>query len=105
MGPKEDKAKRGLMIRAKYLIFWLWSSRVYGGGEEEIISFGAIHCFGSSKKKGGKISLEEISRKLRFGISLCVWNFGMELKFGNTCLSWVRKTLTLQYMCILVSLS
>ena len=29
----------------------------------------------------------------------------MELMFGNTCLSWVRKTLTLQYMCILVGLS
>ena len=36
-----------------------------------------------------------------------VWNifFCMELMFGNTCLSWVRKTLTLQYMCILISLS
>ena len=29
----------------------------------------------------------------------------MELIFGNTCLSWVRKILTLQYMCILVGLS
>ena len=29
----------------------------------------------------------------------------MELMFGNTCLSWVRKTLTLQCMCILVGLS
>ena len=29
----------------------------------------------------------------------------MELMFGNTCLSLVRKTLTLQYMCILVGLS
>ena len=29
----------------------------------------------------------------------------MELMFGNTCLSWVSKTLTLQYMCILVGLS
>ena len=29
----------------------------------------------------------------------------MELMFGNTCLSWIRKTLTLQYMCILVGLS
>ena len=28
----------------------------------------------------------------------------MELMFGNTCLSWVRKTLTFQYMCILVGL-
>ena len=29
----------------------------------------------------------------------------MELMFGNTCLSWVKKTLTLQHMCILVGLS
>ena len=29
----------------------------------------------------------------------------MELWYENTCLSWVRKTLTLQYMCILVGLS
>ena len=29
----------------------------------------------------------------------------MELMFGNNYLSWVRKTLTLQYMCILVGLS
>ena len=27
------------------------------------------------------------------------------MMFGITCLSWVRKTLTLQYMCILVGLS
>ena len=29
----------------------------------------------------------------------------MELMFGKTCLRWVKKTLTLQYMCILVGLS
>ena len=29
----------------------------------------------------------------------------MELMFGNACLSWIWKTLTLQYMCILVGLS
>ena len=29
----------------------------------------------------------------------------MELMFGNTCLSWVRKTLTLQCLCISVGLS
>ena len=29
----------------------------------------------------------------------------MELMFGDTCLSWVRKTLTLQYMCMLIGLS
>ena len=32
-------------------------------------------------------------------------NFGkdacLEILLENTCLSWVRKTLTLQYMCIL----
>ena len=36
-------------------------------------------------------------------------NFGkdayLEFFLENTCLSWVRKTLTLQYMCILVGLS
>ena len=42
-----------------------------------------------------------------YGIYIClelVWNC-LELLFGNTCLSWIRKTLTLQYMCILVGLS
>ena len=48
---------------------------------------------------------EEKFKKSRFGISLFVWNFGMELMFGNTCLCWARKTLNLQYMCILVGLS
>ena len=48
---------------------------------------------------------EEKFKKSRFRISLFVWNFGLELMFGNTCLSWVRKTLTLQYKCILVGLS
>ena len=48
---------------------------------------------------------EEKFKKSRFGISLFVWNFGMKLMFGNTYLSWVRKTLTLQYMRILVGLS
>ena len=36
-------------------------------------------------------------------------NFGedacLEILLENTCLSWVRKTLTLQYTCILIGLS
>ena len=52
----------------------------------------------------GKKKEEKKFKKSRFEISLFVWNFGMVLMFGNTCLSWVRKTLTLQYMCILVGL-
>ena len=58
----------------------------------------------------GEKKEEEKFKKYRFGISLFVCNFGMEFMygtymFGNTCLSWVKKTLTLQYICILVGLS
>ena len=44
---------------------------------------------------------EEEKRKIQvwnvhmFGTSPLFGNFGI----GNTCLSWVRKTLTFQYMC------
>ena len=50
---------------------------------------------------------EEKEERRREVQEIQVWNisFCMELMFGNTCLSWVRKTLTLQYMYILVSLS
>ena len=109
MGPKEDKAKHGLMIRPKYLILALARAQFWG---EKPFWVAFLHLFkvlfGSKRRKGKKKKKkkeEEKFKKSRFGISLFEWNFGMELMFGNTCLSWVRKTLTLQYMCILVGLS
>ena len=59
---------------------------------------------------------EEEEEKESQGMKLCMeidiaWygNFGkdacLEILLENTCLSWVRKTITLQYMCILVGLS
>ena len=59
------------------------------------------------RKKERREGEEKQGMELMFGN--LVWNisfvmFGTYI-FGNTCLSWVRKTLTLQYMCILVSLS
>ena len=55
------------------------------------------HFDGEKENEEGRREVQEVQ----------VWNisFCMELLFGNTCLSWVRKTLTLQYMCILVGLS
>ena len=55
-------------------------------------------------KEGKEEEKEERRREVQ---EIQVWNisFCMELMFGNTCLSWVRKTPTLQYMCILVGLS
>ena len=54
------------------------------------------------KKRRGRRKKEEEKKK-----KIQVWNFVMEFMygtymFGKTYLSWVRKTLTLQYMCILV---
>ena len=74
-------------------------------GREVILGYFSPFIQGSIwlKEKEGKE--EEKFKKSKFGISLCVWNFGMKLMFGNTCRSWVRKTLTLQYMYILVGLS
>ena len=35
--------------------------------------------------------------------TICVWNTCLSLGlFGNTCLSWVRKTPTCQYICFLL---
>ena len=109
MVPKEDKAKHGLMIRQKYLILALAKARIWG---REVI----LDCFSpfiqgsicSKRRKGKKRKKkkeEEKFKKSKFGISLFVWNSGMKLMFGNTCLIWVRKTLTLKYMCVLVGLS
>ena len=75
------------------------------------------------EKKRGREEEEERKRKKRSSRKAKVWNTIMETicvwkscwnisfemfgtyMLGNTCLSCVRKTLTLQYMCILVGLS
>ena len=63
------------------------------------------------KKKKKEKGRREVQENPRYGILVwkSCWNISFVM-FGtymleNTCLSWVRKTLTLQYMCILVGLS
>ena len=70
------------------------------------------------KKEEGRMKKKkkEEEEKESQGMELCMevdiaWyrNFGkdacLEILLENTCLSWVRKTLTVQYMCNLVGLS
>ena len=75
MGPKEDKAKHGLMIRAKYLILGIIHFRAkgelrHGFGREAILG-----CF--SPFIQGSIWLKEEEKKSRFGtlifVSMELW--------------------------------
>ena len=79
------------------------------------------NCLRREKKRIREEKEEEGRRKKKKrrkskGMELCMeidfaWygNFGkdacLEILLESTCLSWVRKTLTLQYMCVLVGLS
>ena len=112
--PKEDKVKHGLMIRAKISHFLAWECEGFTVEKERKEE---------EKKRRRKMKKEEENKK-----KIQVWNISF---LWNSCLEllymlygtyvwicwlenhhnsffvyvWVRKTLTLQYMCILVGSS
>ena len=78
MGPKEDKAKRGLMIRAKYLILGIVYFRAKGEPRHSFGREAILGCFPPFIQ--GSIWLKEEEKKFRFGILIFV---SMELWYGT----------------------
>ena len=109
---KLDKAKHGLMMRPKISFFGFVKVRALCRKREgERREKEKKKKEERKKRRRRKKKEEEKFKKAKFGILLwkSCWNISFVMfgtyMLGNTCLSWVRKTLTLQYMCILVGLS